>query len=53
MTHDDVRVIFSNIPELAQFADDFVTSLELSLGNVLPTGEGEDRVGALFIEMVR
>jgi hypothetical protein len=53
MTRDDVRVIFSNIPELAEFSDDFVTRLEFALGNVLPNGEGEDRVGALFIDMVR
>jgi dynamin-binding protein len=53
MTRDDVQIIFSNISELAEFADDFVTRLEMALGNVLPNGEGEDRVGALFIEMVR
>jgi hypothetical protein len=53
MTHDDARTIFSNLPELAEFADDFVSRLETALGNVLPSGEGEDRVGALFIEMVR
>ena len=53
MTRDDARTIFSNLPELAEFADDFVSHLETALGNVLPSGEGEDRVGALFIEMVR
>jgi hypothetical protein len=53
MTRDDARTIFSNLPELAEFADDFVSRLETALGNVLPGGEGEDRVGALFIEMVR
>ena len=53
MTRDDARIIFSNLPELAEFADDFVSRLETALGNVLPSGEGEDRVGALFIEMVR
>lgn len=52
MTHDDARTIFSNLPELAEFADDFVSHLETALGNVLPSGEGEDRVGALFLEMV-
>jgi len=53
MTLDDAGTIFSNLPELAEFADDFVSRLETALGNVLPSGEGEDRVGALFIEMVR
>ena len=53
MSRDDARIIFSNVPELAEFADDFVARLEIALGNVLPSGEGEDRVGALFIEMVR
>jgi hypothetical protein len=53
MTHDDARTIFSNLPELAEFADAFVSRLETALGNVLPGGEGEDTVGALFIEMVR
>ena len=53
MTRDDARTIFSNLPELAEFADEFVSRLETALGNVLPSGEGEDRVGALFIEMVR
>jgi dynamin-binding protein len=53
MTRDDARTIFSNLPELAEFADDFVSRLETALGNVLPSGEGEDRVGAFFIDMVR
>jgi hypothetical protein len=53
MTRDDARIIFNNVPELAEFADEFVTRLEIALGNVLPNGEGEDRVGAFFIEMVR
>jgi dynamin-binding protein len=53
MTRDDARTIFSNLPELAEFADEFVSRLETALGNVLPSGEGEDRVGSLFIEMVR
>jgi len=53
MTRDDARTIFSNLPELAEFADDFAMRLETALGSVLPSGEGEDRVGAHFIEMVR
>ena len=53
MTREDVRIIFGNISDLAEFADDFITRLELALGSVLPNGEGEDAVGALFIETVR
>jgi len=51
MSCDDARIVFSNVPELAELADDFVTRLEIALGNVLPSGEGEGRVRALFIEM--
>ena len=53
MSRYDARIIFSNLPELVEFTEDFVTRLEVALGNVLPSGEGEDRVGTLFIEMVR
>ena len=53
MTREDVRIIFGNISDLAEFADDFTTRLELALGSVLPDGEGEDAVGALFMETVR
>ena len=53
MSRDDARIIFRNVTELAEFAHDFVTRLEIALGNALPSGKGEDRVGALFIEMVR
>ena len=52
MTREDVRIIFGNISDLAEFADDFTTRLELALGSVLPDGEGEDAVGALFMETV-
>ncbi|KAI9454949.1 Dbl homology domain-containing protein [Russula earlei] len=52
MTPDDARIIFSNLPELAEFSDEFVARLEIALGSVLPNGEGEDRVGTLFIEMI-
>ena len=53
MMPDDARIIFGNISELAEFAHDFVARLEISLGSVFPNGEGEDSVGALFIETVR
>jgi len=47
MSREDARIVFSNVPELAEFADDFVTRPEIALGNVLPSGEGEGRVRAL------
>ena len=53
MTREDTRIIFGNISDLAEFADDFVARLEIALGSVVPNGEGEDSVGALFIETVR
>jgi len=51
MSREDAGIVFSNVPELAEFADDFVTHLEIALGDVLPSGEGEGRVRALFIKM--
>ena len=53
MTREDARIIFGNISDLAELADDFVARLEIALGSVVPSGEGEDSVGALFIETVR
>ncbi|KAG6849358.1 hypothetical protein H0H93_009141 [Arthromyces matolae] len=52
MTPDDVRAIFSNITELAHFSDQFCDLLEEALGSVLDGGEGQDRVGALFLEII-
>ncbi|KAG6891161.1 hypothetical protein C0992_009775 [Termitomyces sp. T32_za158] len=52
MTSEDVRIIFSNIGELAQFSDQFCNLIEESLGSTLEGGVGEDRVGALFIEII-
>lgn len=52
MTREDTRIIFGNVSDLAEFADDFVARLEIALGNVVPNGEGEDCVGALFIETI-
>ncbi|KAG8737819.1 hypothetical protein FRC12_017013 [Ceratobasidium sp. 428] len=51
MTAQDVKVIFGNIEELAAFADELADQLELALGNVVPGGIGEDRVGELFCEL--
>jgi dynamin-binding protein len=52
MTPDDVRIIFSNIEELARFSDDFGELLEDALGSLIDGGVGEDHVGALFLEIV-
>lgn len=52
MSADDVRIIFSNIEEVAAFAGEFSERLEEALGNVVEGGTGEDSVGALFIEVV-
>jgi hypothetical protein len=53
MTRADTKIIFSNVPELALFADMFTEMLEEALGSVLEGGQGEDHVGALFLQMVR
>lgn len=52
MTPEDVKVIFSNIEELALLSDAFSDRLETALGNVLEGGEGEDWIGMLFLECV-
>jgi len=53
MTRENTRIIFSNVPELALFADMFTERLEEALGSVLEGGHGEDRVGKLFLDIVR
>lgn len=52
MTPEDARIIFNNIAELAVFSDQFCDALEDALGSLLEGGEGEDRVGALFADIV-
>ena len=52
MTPEDVRIIFNNVEELARFSDDFCELLEDALGSLIEGGVGEDRVGALFLEIV-
>ncbi|EPQ55477.1 hypothetical protein GLOTRDRAFT_138986 [Gloeophyllum trabeum ATCC 11539] len=52
MTRDDVKTIFGNIVELAEFSDAFCERLEVALGEVLEGGEGEDRVGKLFLDII-
>lgn len=53
MTQEDVRIIFNNIAEIAEFADQFTEMLEDALGSVVEGGTGVDHVGALFLDMVR
>lgn len=52
MTKDDVRIIFGNIAELAEFSSMFTDRLQEALGDILEDGDGEDWVGALFLEIV-
>lgn len=52
MSPEDVRIIFSNVAEIANFSDEFTGKLEASLGSVLDGGSGEDHVGALFLETI-
>ncbi|KZP18369.1 hypothetical protein FIBSPDRAFT_863852 [Athelia psychrophila] len=52
MTREDAKIIFSNITDLAIFADTFGDRLEDALGSVLDGGTGDDRVGALFLELI-
>jgi hypothetical protein len=61
MTPDDVRVIFTNVEELAIFADMFAERIEASIGDALTPSDypasssphSIDSVGALFLEVVR
>ncbi|KAI9059915.1 hypothetical protein FKP32DRAFT_1595934 [Trametes sanguinea] len=52
MTSEDVKIIFTNVEELAFFADSFTEELEDALGDVLEGGSGQDRVGKLFLETI-
>ncbi|KAF8885984.1 hypothetical protein BD779DRAFT_1531904 [Infundibulicybe gibba] len=52
MTLEDTKIIFSNIAELALFSDMFCEGLQEALGEVVDGGEGEDRVGALFLQII-
>ncbi len=52
MTADDAKIIFSNVSELAIFADLFTEELDLALGDVVEGGQGEDYVGALFLRII-
>ena len=52
MTQENMGVIFGNIPELAQLSDMLVERLEIEKKLALNSVMGDDRVGALFLEMV-
>ena len=52
MTPEDIKIIFSNITEIAMFADMFTEELEVALGAVLDGGHGNDSVGDLFLRIV-
>lgn len=63
MTLDDVRVIFSNVEEMAIFADAFAERIEAHMGDVLlsildraasPSSSNgrKDSIGELFLEVV-
>ena len=52
MSEEDVRIVFNNIKDIARFSDRFAYVLEESLTDVLDGGEGEDYVGAVFVDAV-
>ncbi|KAG8901584.1 hypothetical protein FRC00_006146 [Tulasnella sp. 408] len=52
MPPETSKVVFGNIDEIAVFADRFSEELETALGDIIPGGTGQDRVGKLFLEMI-
>ncbi|KAL0569147.1 hypothetical protein V5O48_012821 [Marasmius crinis-equi] len=52
MTPEDAKIIFNNIAHLAELSDLFCDQIQEALGNVLEGGEGEDRVGELFLSVI-
>jgi hypothetical protein len=52
MSVDDAKVIFANLDELAEFAGRFTEFIQLALGAEIDGGEGPDKVGELFLQMV-
>jgi hypothetical protein len=52
MSLDDAKVIFANLDELAEFTGRFTEFIQLALGSEIDGGEGPDKIGALFLEMV-
>jgi len=53
MSVEDAKVIFANIDELAEFTGRFTEFIQLALGSEIDGGVGPDKIGALFLEMVR
>lgn len=53
MTKEDIRIIFGNITDLATFSESFAEHLQGALGEIFEEGKGDDRIGALFLKMVR
>lgn len=53
MTEHDVKIIFGNISEIAEFSDVFCRALEEALGDLVEGGKGDDHVGTLFLSTVR
>ena len=51
MSSEDAKIIFGNISELAIFADALTQKLEKALGAVVEGGQGQDAVGALFLDV--
>ena len=51
MTVPDAKIIFGNVAEIALFADELSFELEEALGSVLVGGEGDDKVGELFLNL--
>ena len=51
MSPEDAKIIFGNISDLAIFSDTLSQELERALGSVLEGGEGQDSVGALFLDI--
>lgn len=53
MSVEDTKVIFANLDELAEFAGRFTEFIQLALGSEIEGGLGHDKIGGLFLEMVR
>ncbi|KZT27173.1 hypothetical protein NEOLEDRAFT_160821 [Neolentinus lepideus HHB14362 ss-1] len=52
MTREDVKLIFGNIEQLAEFSDAFCQLIEDALGEVVEGGKGQDRIGKLFLDNI-
>lgn len=52
MTKEDTGIMSGNVDGLAVFSDVFCDKLRGSPRRARPDGDGEDRVGELFLSMV-